>query len=223
VSAADSGGCSEVHLVMCEDGSGDSREGAGEFGGREMGERGSSSVSCMSVLVTVSMPSLDFNSVFSCWSDALSSWSCVFTAWSLEFSSRMCCLSSLIWFSVTSMSSVCAFFLSLAVCAATRFFNFLLISLSSGLKWSKFALFLTGHSSSSCLMSKAKISSGETEGAGLLLPTTVAIGLDVGMGMAMLDISVVAGRTALLLGIKAGGVEVMIVLLRAWGLDVITL
>jgi len=72
-------------------------------------------------------------------------------------------------------------------------------------------------------MSKAKISSGETEGAGLLLPTTVAIGLDVGMGMAMLDISVVAGRTALLLGIKAGGVEVMIVLLRAWGLDVITL
>ena len=64
MSAADSGGCSEVHLVMCEDGSGDSREGAGEFGGREMGERGSSSVSCMSVLVAVSMPSLDFNSVF---------------------------------------------------------------------------------------------------------------------------------------------------------------
>jgi len=53
VSAADSGGCSEVHLVIGEDGSGDSREGAGELGGRErgelggreMGEGGSSSVS----------------------------------------------------------------------------------------------------------------------------------------------------------------------------------
>jgi len=219
MSAADSGGCSEVYLVMCEDGSGESREGAGEFGdretgelgGRETGERGSSSVSCISVLVAVSIPSLVFSSLFSCWIDALSSWSCVFTAWSLEFSSRICCLSAFIWFIMTSMSSVCAFFLSLAVCAATRFFNFLLISLSSGLKWSRFALFLTGHSSSSCLMSKA----GENEGAGLLLPTTVAIGLDVELGLAMLDIIVAAGRAARIMGVNAGGVEVNIGLLKA--------
>jgi len=57
-----------------------------------------------------------------------------------------------------------------------------------------------------------------------LLPTTVAIGLVVGMGLAMLEeISVVAGRTVLFMGVRAGGVEVTIVLLRAWGLEVITL
>lgn len=68
-----------VHSVMSEDGSGDSKEGVGELGGREMGERGSSSWSWMSVLVVVPMPSLVFSSVFSCWRVALSSWSCVFT------------------------------------------------------------------------------------------------------------------------------------------------
>jgi len=43
VSTADSGGCSVVHSVMSDDGSGESREGVGELGGREMGEGGSSS------------------------------------------------------------------------------------------------------------------------------------------------------------------------------------
>jgi len=177
----------------------------------------------MSVLATVFKPSLVLSSLFSCWIDALSSWSWVFTAWSLAFSSSIRCLSSLNWVIMISMSSVWAFFLSLAVCAATRFFNFLLISLSSGLKWSRFALFLTGHSSSSFLMSNAMILSGEIEGAGLLLPTTVAIGLAEGLGLAMFDISVAVGRTDLLMGVNAGGVEVTIVRLNAWGLDVITL
>jgi len=178
----------------------------------------------MLVLATDPMPSLVFSSVFSCWSVALSSWSCVFTAWSLEFSSSIRCLSSRNWSITVSISSVCAFFLSLAVWAATLFFSFLRMSLSSGDKWSKFARFLTGQSSSSFFMSKGKKSSGETEGAGRLLPTTVAIGLVVGMGLAMLEeISVVAGRTVLFMGVRAGGVEVTIVLLRAWGLEVITL
>lgn len=79
-----------------------------------------------------------------------------------------------------SMESVAAFFLSLAVWAATLFFSFLLIIRSSGERWSRFARFLTGpFSSSSCssLMSW-KSFEGEEEGAGLLLPTTAAIGLD---------------------------------------------
>lgn len=204
-----------VLSVVGDNGVGDNRQGRGELGGREMGEGGSSRCNCMSVL-----PSLDLRSVFSCWSVALSSCSCVFTAWSLEFSSSILCLSSLNCWITTSISSVWAFFLSLAVCAATLFFNFLLISLSSGLRWSKFARFLTGQSSSSCLISNGKISSsGEIEGAGLLLPTTVAIGL---LGNVMPVICVVAGRTVLLMGVRAGGEEERIVLLRLCGLEVIT-
>lgn len=209
-----------VLSVVGDNGVGDSRQGRGELGGRDMGEEGSSRCNCMSVLATVPMPSLDLISVFSCWSVALSSCSCVFTAWSLEFSSSILCLSSLNCWIITSISSVWAFFLSLAVCAATLFFNFLLISLSSGLRWSKFARFLTGQSSSSsCLISNGKISSGEIEGAGLLLPTTVAIGLLCNV----IPVScVVAGRTVLLMGVRAGGEEVRIVLFRLCGLDVIT-
>jgi len=94
------------------------------------------------------------------------------------------------------------------------------MSLSSGLKWSRFALFLTGQSSSSCLMSNFTISSGESDGAGLLLPTTAA----TGFGLAIPEeINVVAGRTDLLIGVKAGGEEVTIVLFKLWGLEVITL
>lgn len=72
-------------------------------------------------------------------------------------------------------------------------------------------------------MSKGKILSGEIEGAGLLLPTTVAMGRGVRMGWAIPEINVVAGRVFLLMGVRAGGVEVRIVLFRVWGLDVITL
>jgi len=96
------------------------------------------------------------------------------------------------------------------------------MSLSSGDKWSRLALFLTGQSSSSFLISKGRISSGEIEGAGRLLPTTVATGFLLKIGCAMpkgveVDISV------LLMGVRAGGVEVRMVLLMVWGLEVITL
>jgi len=55
-----------------------------------------------------------------------------------------------------------------------------------------------------------------------LLPTTVATGFLLKIGCAMprgveVDISV------LLMGVRAGGVEVRMVLLRLWGLEVITL
>ena len=59
------------------------------------------------------MPSLCFNSVFSSCRDALSSWSFVLNSWSLEFSSRSFFLSSFIWLISFSISSHCAFFLSL--------------------------------------------------------------------------------------------------------------
>jgi len=210
-----------VHSVVGDDGSGESRQGRGELGGRETGEGGSSRCSCISVLMPLPIPSLLLRSVFSCCRVALSSCSCVFTAWSLEFSSSILCLSSFNWSMVISISSVCAFFLSLAVCAATRFFSFLLISLSSGLRWSKFARFLTGQSSSSCLISKGSISSGEMQGAGRLLPTTVAMGLL--MTCCAMPVIIAVDRTVLLIGVRAGGVEVRMVLFRVWGLDVITL
>jgi len=62
-----------VLSVVGDNGVGDSRQGRGELGGKEMGEGGSSRCNCMSVLATVPMPSLDFRSVFSCCSVALSS------------------------------------------------------------------------------------------------------------------------------------------------------
>jgi len=122
---------------------------------------------------------------------------------------------------VSCSSPVLLLLAYLAVCAATRFFSFLLISLSSGLRWSKFARFLTGQSSSSCLISKGSISSGEMEGAGRLLPTTVAMGLL--MTCCAMHVICAVDRTALLMGVRAGGVEVRMVLFRVWGLDVITL
>merc|ERR1719346_387536 len=58
-----------------------------------------------------------------------------------------------------SMSSILTLFLSRAFCAATLFFNFLRISFSSGDKWSKFALFLTGLLSlPSCMLLPSSLS-----------------------------------------------------------------
>jgi len=158
----------------------------------ETGERGSSTVSWG---LTGLMPSLCFSSVFSSCRETLSSWSLLLIFCNLEFSSSSFCRSSFIWFIIFSISSHCAFFLSLAFCAATLFFSFLLISLSSGDKWSRFALFLTGvnsSSSSSSLMSLMS-NSGERGGAGLLHPTTVATGRITGELMMVL----VTGRLAL--------------------------
>jgi len=199
---------------------GEREEGSGEVGGRDTGEGGRSRCSCISVLESViPIPSFVLSSVFSCCRVALSSCSCVFTACSLEFSSSIFCLSSFNCWIICSISSVWAFFLSLAVCAATLFFSFLLISLSSGVRWSRFALFLTGQSSSSFLISKGRIPSGEVEGAGLLLPTTAAMGFLFIIGCAIPS----GAGVVLLMGVRAGGVEVRIVLLRVWGLEVITL
>jgi len=152
---------------------------AGEEGGLERGERGSSRVSWGS---TGLMPSLCFSSVFSSCRDALSSCSLLLNSWRREFSSASFRLSSLIWLINFSMSSHCAFFLSLAFCAATRFFSLRLINLSSGERWSRFALFLTGVKSSSSSSSLISLmsNSGERGGAGLLHPTTVATGRDTG-------------------------------------------
>jgi len=69
-------------------------------------------------------------------------------------------------------------------------------------------------------MSNFTMSSGESDGAGLLLPTTAAMGF----GLTMPDeINVDGGRTDLLIGVNAGGEEVTIVLFKLWGLEVITL
>jgi len=90
------------------------------------------------------------------------------------------------------MSSHWAFFLSLAFCAATRFFSLRLISLSSGDKWSRLARFLTGvNSSSSSSLISLMSNSGERGGAGLLHPTTVATGLDTGEVITVLTVEAV--------------------------------
>lgn len=82
--------------------------GAGEQGGRDVGDMGRSSSHVLG-------SSLDLSSVFSCCRAAFSTWSWQLTAWSLVFSSRTLCLSSRSCCNIFSISSVCAFFLSLAV------------------------------------------------------------------------------------------------------------
>jgi len=147
------------------------------------------------------IPSLCFSSVFSSCRDALSSWSFVLNSWSREFSSTSFCLSSFIWLISFSISSHCAFFLSLAFCAATLFLSFRLISLSSGDKWSRLALFLTGansSSSSSSSLISLMSNSGERGGAGLLHPTTVATGRETGeLMMALLAVWLGLGLEAI--------------------------
>jgi len=54
-----------------------------------------------------------------------------------------------------------------------------------------------------------------------LLPTTVAMGLL--MTCCAMPVIIAVDRTVLLMGVRAGGVEVRMVLFRVWGLDVITL
>jgi len=66
----------------------------------------------------------------------------------LSFSKRSLALASSSCFSFSSISSIFILFLSLAFCAATLFFSFLLFNFSSGVMWSKLALFLTGWPSS---------------------------------------------------------------------------
>lgn len=124
--------------------------------------------------------SLACSSMFFCWRAAFSTWSCVLVLRSWAFASRLSCRRAFASASCCSIESVAAFFLSRAVWAATRFFSFLLINLSSGVRWSKLALFLAGASSASCcssLMSRRRsFFGGDGDGAGLLLPTTVATG-----------------------------------------------
>jgi len=55
-----------------------------------------------------------------------------------------------------------------------------------------------------------------------LLPTTVATGFLLKIGCAI-PRGVDDDICVLLIGVRAGGVEVMMVLLRVWGLEVITL
>jgi len=151
-------------------GEGGERERLHEGVGEDGGERGTAGASrfCSSVF---------------CWmrtAFCTCSWVLVFIRFALvlrlswSLASKSC--------SFCSMLSVAAFFLSLAVWAATLFLSFLLISRSSGLRWSRLALLRTGPLSSptssfSSLMLTTEI--GEVVGAGLLLPTTAATGREV--------------------------------------------
>jgi len=100
------------------------QEGLGEDGG-ERGRAGESRF-CSSVFCWR-------RTAFCTWS-----WVLVFMRFALVF--RLSWSLSSISCSLISMVSVAAFFLSLAVCAATLFFSFLLISRSSALRWSRLAL-----------------------------------------------------------------------------------
>lgn len=79
-------------------------------------------------------PSRSFNSTFSADSFPVLRRSALFSACNLLFSVSICVNNS-------SNSSIRAFLRSRAVCAATRFFNFLLIILSSGLRFVSLFLF----------------------------------------------------------------------------------
>lgn len=107
-------------------------EGRGEAGGERGRVQRGESLAC--------------SSMFFCCRLAFSTWSCVLVLRSWALASRLSCRRAFASASCCSMESVAAFFLSRAVWAATRFFSFLLIIRSSGLRWSKFALFLAGAS-----------------------------------------------------------------------------
>lgn len=132
---------------FCAEGSGEhSSGGAGERGWdtgergrrwRGRGERGIDSgekgaMSLVSCSVLTGRDNLEVISWFSRMRAALSIVSWALVAWSRALSSRIRFFSSRSSRTTTSMSSICTLFLSLAVCAATLFFNFLLINLSSG-------------------------------------------------------------------------------------------
>merc|ERR1719341_856728 len=102
--------------------------GGGEGGGVQRGE------------------SLACSSLFFCCRLAFSTWSWLFVFMRMALASRLSCRRAFASASCCSIESVAAFFLSRAVWAATRFFSFLLIIRSSGLRWSKLALFLAGAS-----------------------------------------------------------------------------
>jgi len=139
-------------------------EGRGEAGGERGRVQRGESLAC--------------SSLFFCCRLAFSTWSCVLVFMSRAFASRLSCRRAFASASCCSIESVAAFFLSRAVWAATRFFSFLLIIRSSGLRWSKLALFRAGASSSFCssLMSRRRSFGGDGDGAGRLLPTTAATG-----------------------------------------------
>jgi len=124
--------------------------------------------------------SLACSSLFFCCRLAFSTCSCVFVFIRMAFASRLSCNLALASASCCSIESVAAFFLSRAVWAATRFFSFLLIILSSWLRWSRLALFLAGVSfssfCSSLISSRRSFVGGDGDGAGRLLPTTAATG-----------------------------------------------
>lgn len=89
----------------------------GEVGGKDRGDGGNSKVTGVAILAVVvgDRLSLVFSSEFSSWSAALSNCSWVLTDCNLLFSSNSLCLSDFnCWINV-SISSVWAFFLSLAV------------------------------------------------------------------------------------------------------------
>jgi len=121
VSAADSGGCrwglagASSGVVWIIGGERRFVRGVGEVGGREKGEGGSSNSKTSSGFTSVVWLILDFRSAFSCCSAAFSTCSWLLTACSLLFSSIIRCFSSARSEISLSISSVWAFFLSLAV------------------------------------------------------------------------------------------------------------
>ena len=114
----------------------DACEGAGEWGGewRDSGEGGISSF--ITKLVPIVVP-MDLRLWFSLRSRSLSSISRLFSLLILSISFFMA-------LSASSMPSILTRFLSLAFCAATRFFSLRRIIFSSGVRWSRLARFRTG-------------------------------------------------------------------------------
>jgi len=140
-------------------------EGRGEAGGERGRVQRGESLAC--------------SSLFFCCRLAFSTWSWLLVFMRMALASRLSCRRAFASASCCSIESVAAFFLSRAVWAATLFFSFLLIIRSSGLRWSKLALFLAGASFSSfcsSLMSRRRSFLGDGDGAGRLLPTTAATG-----------------------------------------------
>lgn len=132
---------------FCAEGRGEHKGGGVGERGWEMGDKGSrwrgrgergidsgekGAMSTVSCSVLTGRDSLEESSWFSAMRAALSMVSWLLVAWRRALSAKIRFFSSRSSRTTTSMSSIWTRFLSLAVCAATLFFNFLLINLSSG-------------------------------------------------------------------------------------------